>query len=244
LHENLIPGASWADLIKVKTGFYSSNPRYKGFFHGLELYFIRDSPFGFTFYFIGDSVDRKFTSYRILSLFWSKPKVKTQFHRMRLESPGPPEQILLRSRPGFTALTQDTESSFHGLELYFIRDSPFGFTFYFIEDSVDRKFTSYRILSLFWSKPKVKTQFHCMKLDLLGPPGQILLRSRPGFHSSNPRYKELFSWIGTLLHTGFSFWIHILLHRGFCGSEIYFIQDSEPFLVETQSQNPVSSHET
>jgi hypothetical protein len=160
----LIPGASWADLIKVKTGFYSSNPRYKGFFHGLELYFIRDSPFGFELYFIEDSVDRKFTSYRILSLLWSKPKVKTQFHRMKLDLRGLLSRILLSSRPGFTALTQETKSSFHGLELYFIRDSPFGFTFYFIGDSVDRKFTSYR--------------------------------------------------------------------------------DSQPFLVETQSQNPVSLHET
>jgi hypothetical protein len=84
----LIPGASWADLIKVKTGFYSSNPIYKGSFHGLELYFIQDSLFGFTFYFIEDSVDRKFTSYRILSLFWSKPKVKTQFHHMKLDPRG------------------------------------------------------------------------------------------------------------------------------------------------------------
>jgi hypothetical protein len=84
----LIPGASWADLIKVKTDFHSSNPRNRSFFHGLELYFIRDSPFGFTFYFIGDSVDRKFTSYRILSLFWSKPKVKTQFHLMKVDLQG------------------------------------------------------------------------------------------------------------------------------------------------------------
>jgi hypothetical protein len=108
----LIPGASWADLIKVKTGFYSSNPRYKGFFHGLELYFIRDSPFGFTFYFIGDSVDsvdRKFTSYRILEPsygIWSKPKVKTQFHRMKLDLRGllgPPETGALFMDWNFTS---------------------------------------------------------------------------------------------------------------------------------------------
>jgi hypothetical protein len=163
----LIPGASWADLIKVKTGFYSSNPRYKGFFHGLELYFIRDSPFGFELYFIEDSVDRKFTSYRILSLFWSKPKVKTQFHRMKLD-PWASWADLIKVKTGFHSSNPRYKGFFHGLELYFIRDSPFGFELYFIEDSVDRKFTSYRILSLFWSKPKVKTQFHRMKLDLRG----------------------------------------------------------------------------
>jgi hypothetical protein len=96
-------------------------------------------------------------------------------------------------------------------------------TLYFIEDSVDRKFTSYRILSLFWSKPKVKTQFHRMKLDLLGPPGQELTKVKTGFHSSNPRYKGFFHGLELYFIRDSPFGFDILLHRGFCGSEIYFI---------------------